>query len=162
MNYTECFNRSRVDGLQRICSPFFVVLVPPCWHGWSITPVCHFRPSGASMLARMEYYARVPFPPVLVPPCWHGWSITPVCHFRPSGASMLARMEYYARVPHLRPFWCPTPSCYTRYSKLQILEFLQRCPLLTARYRSYRASRILGICKQMKNNVYVLFWYVKK
>ena len=35
-----------------------------------------FRP-GASMLVRMEYYARVPFAPVLVPPCWHGWSITP-------------------------------------------------------------------------------------
>ena len=25
--------------------PFAPVLVPPCWHGWSITPVCHLRPS---------------------------------------------------------------------------------------------------------------------
>ena len=97
MNYIECFNRSRAANYLQ---PVFFV-------------------PGASMLARMEYYARVQFAPVLVPPCWHGWSITPVCHLRPSwslrvgtdgvlrpcaicarpGASMLAWMEYYARVP---------------------------------------------------------------
>ena len=112
------------DGVLRPRVPFAPRLVPPYWHGWSITPVCHLRPSGASMLARMEYYAPVPFAPVwclyagtdgvlrpcaicarLVPLCWHGWSITPPCHLRPSGASMLARMEYYAPVP-FAPVWC--------------------------------------------------------
>ena len=97
MNYIECFNRSRAANYLQ---PVFFV-------------------PGASMLARMEYYARVQFAPVLVPPCRHGWSITPVCNLRPSwclhagtdgvlrpcaicarpGASMLAWMEYYARVP---------------------------------------------------------------
>ena len=96
---------------------------------------------GASMLVRMEYYARVPFAPVLVPPCWHGWSITPVCHLRPSwclhvgtdgvlrpcaicarpGASMLARMEYYAPC-HLRPSGASMLVRYTHYSISQILE----------------------------------------
>ena len=119
--------------------PFAPVLVPPCWHGWSITFWClHagmdgvLRPCaicarpGASMLARMEYYARVPFAPVLVPRCWHGWSITPVCHLRPSwcldagtdgvlqpvplcavpGASMLSGVECCSRCP-FAPFLEP-------------------------------------------------------
>ena len=123
MNYTGCFNRSRgraaislqpvfcLSGVSMLARmeyyarvPFTPVLVPLCWHGWSIAPVCHLRPSwclyagtdgvlrpcaicarpGVSMLARMEYYARVPFAPVLVSLCWHGWSITPVCHLRQS------------------------------------------------------------------------------
>ena len=29
MNYTKCFNRSRVDGLQIVCSPFFVIRLHP-------------------------------------------------------------------------------------------------------------------------------------
>ena len=113
MNYTECFNRSRAaiclqpvflssrslyvgtDGILRPV-PFAPVPVPLCWHGWSITPCAICARSGASMLARMEYYALchlrpfrclhvgtdgvlrpVPFVPVQVPPCWHGWSIMP-------------------------------------------------------------------------------------
>lgn len=108
MNYTECFNGSRVDGLQIVCSPFFVV-------------------AGVSMLARMEYYARVSF-----------------CA-RP-GASMLAWMEYYARVP-FAPVLVPTLLRYTYYSTSQILEFLPPCSLLAACYRYYRSSQSLGNCE---------------
>ena len=77
MNYIKCFSRLRAANYLQ---PVFFV-------------------PGASMLARMEYYARVPFAPVLVLPCWHGWSITPRAICARPGASMLARMEYYARVP---------------------------------------------------------------
>lgn len=45
--------------------------------------------------------------------------------------------------------WCPTPSRYTHYTILQILGVLQPCPLQAARYRPYRASRILGNCERM-------------
>ena len=38
---------------------------------------------------------------------------------------------------------------YTRYTILLILWILHPCPLLAALYRSYRASLILGNCKQM-------------
>ena len=44
MNYTECFNRSNVDGLQIVCSPFFVWC--PRWcQAWSIATVPPLRPS---------------------------------------------------------------------------------------------------------------------
>ena len=149
MNYIKCFNRSRAANCLQ---PVFV--------------------SGASMLARMEYYAPVPFAPVLVPRCWHGWSITPVCHLRPSwcldagtdgvlqpvplcavpGASMLPGVECCSRcpfAPFLVPFWCPTPSYYIHYGISQILGTLHRSTLLAARYRLYRASRRLGNCEQI-------------
>ena len=116
------------DGVLRPCA-ICARLVPPCWHGWSITPRAICARPGASMLARMEYYDRVPFAPVW---CLHAGTdgiLRPVCHLRPSGAS--------------------TPSCYTHYSKSRKLEFWQRCPLLAARYRLYRPSQILGNCKQM-------------
>ena len=135
------------DGILRPV-PFAPVLVPPCWHGCNITPRAICARPGANMEARMEYYApchlrpswclhvgtdgvlhHVPFAPVLVPPCWHGWSITPRAICARPGASMLAR--------------------YTHYSISQILEFLPWRPLLAAHYRLYRASQILGNCKQM-------------
>ena len=55
MNYTECFNRSR--GRAAICLQ--TVFVVP----------------GVFMLARMKYYARVPFAPVWYPPPWGGSSL---------------------------------------------------------------------------------------
>ena len=56
MNYIECFNRSRAANYLQ---PVFFV-------------------PGASMLARMEYYARVQFAPVLVPPCCTDGVLRPV------------------------------------------------------------------------------------
>ena len=121
MNYIKCFSRSPVRAANNL-QPVFFVPVPPCWHGWSITPVCHLRPSGASMLVRMGYYAPVPFAPVQVPPCWYGWSITPVCHLRPS------RCLHAGTDGVLRPCAiCARPGAsmlarYTHYSISQILE----------------------------------------
>ncbi len=81
----ECFNRSRVDGLQLVCNPFCLLPgVSMLARVECYARVHHYARPGASMLARVECYARVPFAPVLVPPYWHGWSVTPVCHLRPS------------------------------------------------------------------------------
>ena len=141
MNYIKCFSRSPVRAANNL-QPVFFVLVPPCWHGWSITP--------RAICAR------------LVPPCWHGWSITPVCHLRPSwclhagtdgvlrpcaicarpGASMLVRMEYYAPVPFapvlVPPCWYGwniTPPCHLRPSGASML----------VRYTHYSISQILEL-----------------
>ena len=99
MNYTGCFNRSQ--GRAPI----------------SLEPVFCF--SGASMLARMEYYARVPFAPVW---CLHAGTdgvLRPCAICARPGASMLARMEYYARVP-FAPVLVSTTLHYTRYTISQI------------------------------------------
>ena len=135
------------DGLQLVCSPFFVVLLPRWCQVWSIAP-CHLCAlPGASMVS--------------------GVGVLPPCHLcaRPA-ASMVSGMEH-CPVPPLRPPWCLDgvrcgsiatvpplrPSCrltsshYTRYTISQTLGILQPCPLPTALYGSYRASQILGNCK---------------
>ena len=130
MNYTECFNRSRVDRLQFLCSPFFLprATFAPVWcldalSGVECCPVPHLRPSGASI-------------------CCQVWSVAP-CHIC---ARLVPRYAVRCGVLPRATFalvWCPTLSCYTHYSKSQILEFLQRCPLQATRYRSYRSLQIL-------------------
>ena len=63
MNYTECFNRS-CDGLQLVCSPFFVVWCPRWHQAWSIATAATLRPSGApvgirhGVLPRLRLCAR--------------------------------------------------------------------------------------------------------
>ena len=98
-----------------------------------VLPPCPLRPSGVPQCCQAwSVAAGAPFAPFLVHQCCQVWSIAAV-PFAPvwclPGASMLAR--------------------YTHYSKSQKLEFWKCCPLMAAHYRLYRASRILGNCKQM-------------
>ena len=93
-------------------------VLPPChvcarwcprWHqAWSIATDAHLRPSWC--------------------PRWHqAWSIATDAHLRPSWCPRWHQVWSIATDAHLRPL-VPSPSCYTHYSKSQILEFLQRCP----------------------------------
>ena len=167
MNYIKCFSRSPVRAANNL-QPVFFVPVPPCWHGWSITPRAICARPGASMLARMEYYAPCHLRPSWCPQAGTDGVLRPVYHLCPSRCLHAARMEYYARVPFapvlVPPCWhgwsitphaicarpgAPTPSYYIHYSISQKLGTLHRCPLLAAHYRLYRTSRRLGNCKQM-------------
>ena len=130
MNYIGCFNRLR-DGLQ-VCSPFFFVW---CLNAarCGVLPVAPLRRSCcASMLPGVECCTRAPFAPFLVPRCCQAWSVARCTFCARSGA----------------PF-APTLLRYTYYSISQILEFLQPCPLLAARYRLYSISQRSGICEQI-------------
>lgn len=127
-------NLTKKNGRIRNRRPFGrrFFLFAPSWcldgarHG--VLHPCHLCAfPGASTASGMEYCHHATFAPSLVP-LWHqAWSI--------------------ATVPPLRPVWCLTPSHYTHYSISQILELLQRCPLLAARYRPYKISRRLGTCE---------------
>nr|DAI77560.1 MAG TPA: hypothetical protein [Caudoviricetes sp.] len=63
-----------------------------------------------------------------------------MCTFAPVLVPSLASGMEYCHGCTFAPVLVPTPSCYTHYNKSQILEFLQRCPLQAARYRSYKLS----------------------
>ena len=150
MNYIGCFNRLR-DGLQ-VCSPFFFVW---CLNAarCGVLPVAPLRRSCcASMLPGVECCTRAPFAPFLVPRCCQAWSVAagaPVAPFlvpRCCQVWSVARCTFCARSG--APF-APTLLRYTYYSISQILEFLQPCPLLAARYRLYSISQRSGICEQI-------------
>ena len=146
MNYTECFNRSRVDGLQLVCSPFFC------------------RPA-ASMVPGVEYCRRATFAPLLLPRWCQAWSIATVPPLRPPCCLDGARRGV------LPPCHLCAPSCCLEGARRGVLPRLHICALPAAhsitlhtfynitdirdfaavpnRYRSYRASQRLEICKQM-------------
>lgn len=150
MNYIGCFNRSR-DGLQ-VCSPFFFVLVPRCCQVWSVAAGAPLRRSWCLDAARRGVLPPCPLRPSLVPRCFQAWSVVRCTILRRSWcASMLPGVECYPCTFCARsgaPF-APTLLRYTYYSISQILEFLQPCPLLAARYRLYSISQRSGICEQI-------------
>ena len=76
----ECFNRSRVDGLQLVCSPFFCRLVP-------------------SLASGVEYCHGCNFAPVWRPRWHQAWSIATAATLRPSGAPVGIR---HGVLPRLR------------------------------------------------------------
>ena len=126
----ECFNRSRVDGLQLVCSPFFCRLVP-------------------SLASGVEYCHGCNFAPVWRPRWHQAWSIATAATLRPSGApvgirhGVLPRLRLCARlVPSLASGMEYCHGCnfasvpgattlhYTRYTISQILGILHPCPLV--------------------------------
>ena len=144
MNYTGCFNRSRGRAAISL-QPVFYFLRPfwcPRWHqAWSIATAAHLRPSGALVGIR------------------HG--VLPRLHIcARSGALVGIRHGVLPRL-HICAHLVPTTLHYTHYTISQILGILQPSPLQAAHYGSYRASQILGNCKQTLINIYILFLGVK-
>ena len=126
--------------------------VPRCCQAWSIAAVPFAPVWCASMLPGVEYCRRALCARSGVPQCCQVWSVAAGAPFAPFWCLNAARCGVLQPV-HLcavpgAPF-APNLLGYTHYSKSRKIEFWQWCPLLAARYGLYRASQILGNCKQM-------------
>ena len=135
MNCLECFNRPRVDGLQIVCSPFFVLAaVPPLRRSgalvgirYGVLPRMHIcaRPGALvgirhgvlprmhicalpvpSLASGMEYCHGCTFAPCLVPSLASGMEYCHGCTFAPAGALVGIRHGVLPRM-HICARWCP-------------------------------------------------------
>ena len=139
MNYTKCFNCSRVHGLQIICSPFFSFPVPRCCQVWSVAACAPLRRSRCIDAVRCGVLQPVPFAPFLVPRCCQVWSVAAGAPLRRSRCLDAVRCGVLQPVPTLRRSWCldavrcgvlqPVPLCAVPgASMLSGVECCRRCP----------------------------------
>ena len=131
----ECFNRSRVDGLQLVCSPFFCRLVPslasgveychgcnfapvwcPRWHpAWSIATAATLRPSGALVGIRHGVLPRLRLCARLVPPLASGMEYCHGCDFAPVLVPSLASGMEYCHGGNFAPVLVPSLASGMEY-----------------------------------------------
>ena len=181
MNCLKCFNLSRVNGLQNLCSPFFALrlygLVRSCMVLYCLVLSCTVCMVlyGLYGLVRSGWSRTASYGLVLsctVCMVSYGlvWSCMVSYGLVRSGWSCMVSygldglvrpcMVSYGLDGLVRSGWSRTAlyglvgSCmlphfiyYTCYTISQILGILHSCPLLTAHYRSYSTSQILGHCK---------------